>query len=275
MIGLGHALSHSLAPQGLVTQPFVGALDEYTTGLVHAFSSDNRLLTAHEGGCFRVREDTGNTQSVIGFDGDGKFDATAFNAFIGGGNGFGVRWINQTGGNDFIQTDDATKQGQILNVAETGWVLRCDEPNDGYPSIGNISRPFTIYVVARGFSLNGRIVGSTDTNSLIHLTRTDGANAYISGGVGNYPMPLNESHVGVLTAASGVGASYYLDGANKTSSLGNTNSWGSGFAIGSYTYFSETAGSDICEILVYNVAHDNAQRSAIEAVLMSLRGITP
>lgn len=251
---------------------FVGPLDAYTTGLVDAFSAEFRLLTAHEGGLFNVRESVGSTEEVIGCTSAGRLNQTAFNAHIGAGIGLGVEWINQTGATNFIQTADATRQGQIvLNAVGSGAVLRLDNSNDRYDAIRTLTRPWTIYLVEKG---NGggshRTLCSSGGNSLISTTRAT-LPAFIEGVVSDYTQAAGSAHVAALSAPSGGNAVFWLDSVDRTTNA-NTSEWG-GLALAGGP-FGEVAWADVCEILVYNVAHDASTVAAITAILNGLREIS-
>lgn len=89
-----------------------------------------RINSDYTGACIRVREDGGNTETDIGFDGNGDLDTAAITSHCGAANGYVTKWYGQdtaggTGsGNDAIQTT-TTDQPQIYN----GSVLT--DPNNG------------------------------------------------------------------------------------------------------------------------------------------------
>lgn len=267
------------AAAGRRAVPFVGPLDEFADGLLDAFSAEFRLLTTWEGGLFRVRESTGSTEAVIGVTPEGRFDADAFNAHIGAGDGLAVRWLNQAGGTDCVQTSDATKQGKILlNQVGGGAALAMDDSNDGYAAIRTLARPWTIYLVEKG-AVNGRTVSRVlqSNNNCVLSPARDGANqAFIGGGVASYTVAENTPVVVALTAPSGSGASYYVDAVDRTDTPGNTNEWGDlylGAGAGAAAS-AEPPNSRVCELLVYGVAHDASTVATITALLKGLRGIT-
>lgn len=254
---------------------FTGPLDAFTTGLLAAFDAEYLLLSTHAGGAFRVRESIGNTEAVIGYTA-GRIDATAFNAHIGAGNGYGVRWMNQvSGGTDHVQTSDATKQGQVLlNQIDSGAVLKLDNVNDGYTSFLNLSaRPWTIYLVEKGVAGGTtRTLQSPVDNRIISTNRNASNTAFIGGNVSNHYAGFAAPHVAALVGTAG-GTSYFVDGIDRTATSGNTTQFGQiNLGIGQNV---EGANSCVCTILVYNVAHDNTTRAAIEAVLRTLRPSIP
>jgi len=97
---------------------FTGLLDTYT-GAAAAFST-RRLYGQYTGATLRVREDSGDTETDIGFDSNGDLDTAAIASHCGSANGYVTKWYGQessggTGsGNDAAQTTNAN-QPQIYN----------------------------------------------------------------------------------------------------------------------------------------------------------------
>jgi hypothetical protein len=129
MIGLGHALSHSLAPKGMVTPPFVGPLDAYATGGLAIWGLSYRLFTSYTGPLFRVRR-TGDDELDIEAKPNGLYDLTTLSDFVGSDPWWFSQFYDQTG-NDIHLTYAASGQprgaidgnGLAYAYAETG-------PND-------------------------------------------------------------------------------------------------------------------------------------------------
>ena len=88
-------------------------LDEYP-GAGMAFSL--RLLdSGYSGAAIRVREDSGDTEADIGFDGNGDLDETALLAHCGSADGLIVQWYDQSGnGRDWSMTSPLSAQPQIV-----------------------------------------------------------------------------------------------------------------------------------------------------------------
>jgi len=88
-------------------------LDTYT-GAAAAYSV--RLLrTAYTGSCMRVREDGGNTETDIGFDGSGNLDTAAIASHCGSNNGFIRYWYDQSGNAVDIGQATAGSQPKIFD----------------------------------------------------------------------------------------------------------------------------------------------------------------
>ena len=74
---------------------FTGILDTYT-GATVAYSL-RRLSSSYTGALIRVREDSGNTQTDIGYDSNGDLDTAAIASHCGANNGYIVKWYDQSG----------------------------------------------------------------------------------------------------------------------------------------------------------------------------------
>ena len=85
------------------------------------FAYSTRLLrTAYAGKCMNVRRSSDSATQDIGFDGSGNFDVTAFNAFVGGGNGFCAKWYDQSGNGNDVAQSTAGQQPQVVLAVQNG-----------------------------------------------------------------------------------------------------------------------------------------------------------
>lgn len=270
MPALGNALGLPFRKNGL---GFVGALDAYASGLADAFSAEHRLLSSYMGAAFCVRPSLGGADADIGYLPTGRFNASAFAAHIGAGNGPAVKWYNQVSGSThWEQTSDATKQGIVTPADVNGCCsLRMDAVNDGYPSIRTLNRPFTIYLVEQG--LGGGVYRTLNgsSNCLVSSHRNVTNNAFIAGNVSNFDAGISTPHVLSLVAPSGSGASYFVNGTNRTTTTTNTVNWGTLY-LGHSGTNPEPANSRLLTLLVYTVSHDSTTRAAIEQILKTLHG---
>ena len=88
-------------------------LDTYT-GATVAYSMF-KLRSAYSGSCIRVRRSSDNTEQDIGFV-NNYLDVVSLFSFVGGGNGFVVKWYDQsTNVRDLTQTASASNQPQIMS----------------------------------------------------------------------------------------------------------------------------------------------------------------
>lgn len=90
------------------------AILDDVTGATVAYST-RKLRSAYAGNAIRVREDGGDTEADIGFDGSGNLDESAIASHCGANNGYVTKWYDQSGNSrDAFQTT-TTKQPLIYN----------------------------------------------------------------------------------------------------------------------------------------------------------------
>jgi hypothetical protein len=88
-------------------------LDTYT-GAAAAYSV--RLLDKdYTGNCMRIREDSGDTETDIGFDSNGDLDTASIASHCGTANGYVVTWYDQSGNSNNATQSTAGSQPQIYN----------------------------------------------------------------------------------------------------------------------------------------------------------------
>ncbi len=79
-----------------------------------------KLNSAYSGPAIRVRRSSDNSESDIGFDAYGNFDAAAFSTFVSGSNGYIKKWYDQGGNaNDATQTSASNQPQLVLNASGT------------------------------------------------------------------------------------------------------------------------------------------------------------
>ena len=86
---------------------FTGLLDTYT-GATAAYSV-RRLYSLYTGAALRVREDSGDTETDIGFDSNGDLDTAAIATHCGSANGYVVTWYGQESSGSTGSGNDATQ----------------------------------------------------------------------------------------------------------------------------------------------------------------------
>jgi len=88
-------------------------LDTYT-GAAAAYSV--RLLDKdYSGSCMRIRRDSDDSETDIGFDGSGDLDTSAIATHCGSANGYVVTWYDQSGNTNNATQSTGSKQPQIYN----------------------------------------------------------------------------------------------------------------------------------------------------------------
>lgn len=129
-MGLGLSVATRLRhPLSYGSVSFVGALDDYTTGLIGAYSVSRRLLASYTGPLIRVRRSSDNTEDDIGCDVAGDLDTAALLTFSGGGNAFIVTLYDQSVAALNLEQATTGKQPKIVN---SGSVL---EISSGVPGM--------------------------------------------------------------------------------------------------------------------------------------------
>jgi hypothetical protein len=114
----------SLKMERTVVTPLL--LDTYS-GAAAAYSV--RLLrTAYSGNAIRIREDSGNTETDIGFDGDGNLDTAAIASHCGSANGYVVTWYDQSGNNIDATQSTTADQPKRYDGATTATLLENGKP---------------------------------------------------------------------------------------------------------------------------------------------------
>ena len=88
-------------------------LDTYT-GASAAYSV-RKLDKDYTGYCMKVREDSGDTEADIGFDGSGNLDTSAIATHCGSANGYVVTWYDQSGNANNATQSTSGRQPQIYN----------------------------------------------------------------------------------------------------------------------------------------------------------------
>lgn len=92
---------------------YVPLLDTYTSANM-AFSMF-KMRAAYSGDCLRVRRSSDNTEQDIGFV-NNYLDTTSLLSFVGVGDGFVVKWYDQSGNaRDLSRTTSAVAQPQIVS----------------------------------------------------------------------------------------------------------------------------------------------------------------
>lgn len=87
--------------------------DTYSSNIYSGYSV-RKLSSSYTGNCLRIREDGGNTEVDIGFNGNG-IDQAAIVSHCGANNGYVVTWYDQGGNSKNITNAVAADQPQIYN----------------------------------------------------------------------------------------------------------------------------------------------------------------
>jgi hypothetical protein len=91
---------------------FTGLLDTYT-GAAAGYST--RRLASSATNLMRIREDSGDTETDIGYDSNGDLDTAAIATHCGTANGFVVSWVDQSGNANDADQSTLASQPQIYD----------------------------------------------------------------------------------------------------------------------------------------------------------------
>jgi len=149
-------------PDALLDKPFaIGATAAYSL----------RKLKSSATKAVRVREDSGNTETDIGFSGT-LLDETALLNHCGSANGFVTKWYDQSGNGNDASNSNASDQPQIVN---SGSVIKENgkpavQGNGGQELTGQLDKtiatqPFEIFAVVQYSSINDFTVAVANFDS--------------------------------------------------------------------------------------------------------------
>lgn len=267
MIGLGHALSHSLAPRG--PGGFVGALDTLISqgAVAKAAYSVRKLRAEYAGQCSKLRGNgTGTPEADIPFRG-GAQDKSAVAALIANGGGstaYWKTWYDQSGnGADATQN---TEENQV-NYSEarfgTGGVGGAAQANCWLDSIDGslLTSPFAIWVVCSG--------GTSGSVPLRQLVMFGSYGTYKTASslrrMSQYwGMPINASNTSIASAkvtflavSNGADSTLWLNGTLRITGDAGSEAPSGTMKIGAGDYlptnnWAESAGATITEVVVFS-----------------------
>src|SRR5690606_38666595 len=120
----------------------------------------DRLYTAYEGPVLRVRRSSDDVEADIGTDASGLFDEAAYNAHVGGGDGFAAQVYDQSGNSRNAAQATLSAQPQIiLNAVNGRPALRFD--GGDHLATANIAwtSTFSMAAIAKRSSGDAGILG--------------------------------------------------------------------------------------------------------------------
>jgi len=116
MFVLGHGLSLSLAPQGPLVPPFVGALDGFTSGLMECWSHRRKLVVNPVSETLlQARRSSDEAPLNVGALANGELDQTSLLAFTGAQSAGVAALMGQVNGRNLIQ-ETSEEQRLIVDV---------------------------------------------------------------------------------------------------------------------------------------------------------------
>lgn len=203
-------------------------LDAYPSAA--AAYSMRKLRDAYAGSALRVRRDNDNAEQDIGFLASGHLDTTSLKTFVGGNNGFGVTWYDQSGNS--IDGAQSTAANQPTLVA--GGVIQrqnnqptwYSDANDFFIISSSILGAYSVFVVVN--TASSGVGGVLITDSLRLCAKINAANQW---GVfnGTVYVPANTDIRNSLETIAFVGTtngngSFYLNNSGDGTYSGSAGS---------------------------------------------------
>jgi hypothetical protein len=151
----------------------------------------------------KVREDSGDTEADIGFDGSGNLDTSAIATHCGSANGYVVTWYDQSGNSNNATQSTAGNQPQIYN---------------GTAVITENGKP----VITCGNGQQFQFTDASGTNNTwtAVIKSNNATNCLISTDISNAALGLSQS--GSTATDFGFGTvTYFVDGSSFTFTRGN------------------------------------------------------
>ena len=261
-------------------------LDTYT-GAAAAYSV-RKLDKDYTGSCMRVREDSGDTESDIGFDGSGNLDTSAIATHCGSANGYVVTWYDQSGNSNNATQSTSGSQPQIYNgtavITENGKpAVDFDGTNDGL-EIDYTSTFTNISIWSVHTGTNGSVIssypGGTPKN---FLSQDMTSNAYRSI-IRNSANTLRQVSTGTTSDTQVLHHTHYdrvnlgvaFDGGTLqtiSAPLGDIETSTAGIDIGKAPSTENYLNGNIQEILLWN-SDEASNRTGIETDIDTYFSIT-
>jgi hypothetical protein len=257
-------------------------LDTYT-GAAAAYSV-RKLDKDYTGSCMRVREDSGDTETDIGFDGSGNLDTAAIATHCGSASGFVVTWYDQSGNSNDATQSTSGYQPQIYN----GTAVITNPDN---------SLPVLDCTVATGAGFNSATISITGTMtySMVSFLDAPGGNytsnatfrVTVNGtngsvqlvGGGNTTITdsnlANDGSIHHMVRTTSSAGTLVLNTANVQSSsntASGTSSWSFNYLGNRRT--SDNVGHELQEFIVWPADQLTTNQSGIETDIDTYFSIT-
>ena len=215
-----------VAADASVTPPF----DDYGSPIIGY--SMRKLDSSYSGSAIRVREDSGNAEADIGFDGDGNLDTSALLSHTSSNSGFIVKWYDQSGNSQDLSQATTGSQPKIVN---SGSVY---EVNGKPAMLFDGSDDFLTNLAGAGFAGNTSEVNHYSVHSLVDVSPLAGG-VLISSTTGSYEeyFIMHETSTGAAQVNAGSPV-YYKNGSVLADS--NQNTVQAAFVTGSQSLASIT-----------------------------------
>lgn len=268
----------------IVRGTFTGPLDAYAADLQVALLPF-RGFTSYTGDWCRIREDGGDTESDIGYLTNGQPDTAAWTAFVGANDGFLRTWYDQSGGaRDGTEADPAVQPQSVLNIVSGYPVARVLEVvSSRLLSTIATSTTRSLYLVAKkrsaqtnagilyagGISTSGAFQVDNSAPALAGTWGYRGSGAATSLDVGGTVTDWTICTAVISSAA--VGSVWIDNGAPTNFDPINAVTTATSLQVGAA---ASPGDADVVAMMLYNAAHNDATREAIQMILAARFGIT-
>jgi len=238
----------------------------------------------------RVREDSGDTEADIGFDGSGDLDTSAIATHCGSANGYVVTWYDQSGNSNNVTQSTAGSQPQIYNgtavITENGKpAVEFDGSDDGLTlsslTYGNALSLISVYTQTndtRGRIWCDDITGQPGYWILFGAeTQTSGFDAqkfYFNDGAGfdfkvHQTAPINQQNLlnvfftssQMIDSLNGTAQTQSITGFSTPIDLSGSSA---GFAIANSGNITQAAAIKGQEFILYH-SDQSSNRTGIES----------
>ena len=252
-------------------------LDTYT-GAAAGYSV--RRIASSATNLMRIREDSGDTETDIGYDSNGDLDLAAIASHCGTANGFVVSWVDQSGNGNDADQSTTTSQPKIYDGTTQAVVTENNEPAldfDGTNAL-NISVTGTVTNFTAFFVRGFATYPNTFQNGFHYKARGIGYNQ--SGGSGYKIAHLINGTAAVQRADSyptttGQSLDYFLNQSELyRNSAAQTLQSGTGYTanttsvIGGWKESSQNITATIQELIIYE-SDESSNRTGIETNINS------
>jgi hypothetical protein len=209
--------------------------------------SVRKIRGAYTGDAMRIREDSGNTETDIGFDSNGDLDTAAIASHCGSANGYVVTWYDQSGNGNHAAAAVTTKQPQIYDgssvITDNGRpAIKSDGTDDGLSCTlsAAVAQPISVSTVVTDLFAGGTAYLAEAGGSAFVLF---GSSSSVGINNGAWLIVSHSQGAGqnkLFALYSGTGSKIAIDGTQVASGNAGTNGIASG---ATHTILGITAGS--------------------------------
>lgn len=239
-------------------------LDETGLGSAAAAYSPRKLRAAYAGSALRVRRSSDSTEQDIGFSGN-NLDTAAMESFCGAGDGFVVKWYDQSGNARDVTQSTAGSQPKIVSSGVTltdggiPYFLTDDVDDDMTAASWSQATPITVYLSVHMPAGNAQydcVFDGTAVNTYRVLRGANDTETYAWNAItGGNAAAVRTTHTITNPGTGGGNLTHRRNGLTETTGAGATMTPG-----GIYIGRNPSGGSPVAcryfELVVYGATHD-------------------